>query len=365
MWKGSSVLRPVDLVLAERADHPRGGLLPIGVPDDQLGHHRVVHRARSPSPARRPSRRARRGRRAPGRRRSSPGAGAKFLLASSALIRHSIAWPRSSRSSWAIESGSPAATRMPSLTMSIPVTISVTQCSTWTRVFISRKKYSPLLEQPLDRPRAGVVDRRRGLGGDLADPGPQLLVHGRRRRLLDQLLVAALQRAVALAEVDHVAVLVGQHLHLDVTGVGQVALEVDGGVAEELLALPGRALEGVLQLVLGQGDAEALAAAAPRRLDGHRIADRLRRSPCARPRSSSTGSVVPGTIGTPALAISSRARVLDPIASIADEGGPMNTIPRPRAPWRRRRSRPGSRSPDGPPRRRSARSPPAASRSTR
>ena len=31
---------------------------------------------------------------------------------------------------------------MPSLTMSIPVVISVTQCSTWTRVFISRKKYS-------------------------------------------------------------------------------------------------------------------------------------------------------------------------------------------------------------------------------
>ena len=31
---------------------------------------------------------------------------------------------------------------MPSLTMSMPVVISVTQCSTWTRVFISRKKYS-------------------------------------------------------------------------------------------------------------------------------------------------------------------------------------------------------------------------------
>ena len=42
----------------------------------------------------------------------------------------------------------------------------------------------------------------------------------------------------------------------------------------------------------------------------------------------STGSVVPGTIGTPAAAISSRARVLDPIASIALEGGPMNVIVR-------------------------------------
>ena len=37
--------------------------------------------------------------------------------------------------------------------------------------------------------------------------------------------------------------------------------------------------------------------------------------------------IVPGTIGTPALAISSRARVLEPIASIAEAGGPTNVIP--------------------------------------
>jgi len=37
---------------------------------------------------------------------------------------------------------------------------------------------------------------------------------------------------------------------------------------------------------------------------------------------------VPGTIGTPAPAIISRARVFEPIASIADAGGPMNVIPR-------------------------------------
>ena len=48
------------------------------------------------------------------------------------------------------------------------------------------------------------------------------------------------------------------------------------------------------------------------------------------PRASSTlatGSVVPGTIGTPAACMSSRARVLEPIASIALAGGPMNVMP--------------------------------------
>ena len=41
----------------------------------------------------------------------------------------------------------------------------------------------------------------------------------------------------------------------------------------------------------------------------------------------STGSVVPGTIGTPASCMSSRARVFEPIASIAEAGGPMKTVP--------------------------------------
>ena len=77
-----------------------------------------------------------------------PGAGAKFFDASSALMRHSIAWPRSTTSSWATDSGSPAAIRICSRTMSIPVTSSVTQCSTCTRVFISRKKYSPPWSRP-------------------------------------------------------------------------------------------------------------------------------------------------------------------------------------------------------------------------
>ena len=87
--------------------------------------------------------------------------------------------------------------------------------------------------------------------------------------------MAALDRAVALAEVDRVAVPVGEHLDLDVARVGQVALEVDGGVGEELLALARGALEGGLQLFGLQGDAKALAAAAARRLDGHGVADLL------------------------------------------------------------------------------------------
>ena len=70
---------------------------------------------------------------------------------------------------------------------------------------------------------AAVGDLDRGLAHRLAT---DLVGEAGRRALLDQLLVAALRRAVALAEPHAVAVRVGDHLHLDVAGLGEVALHV-------------------------------------------------------------------------------------------------------------------------------------------
>ncbi len=61
------------------------------------------------------------------------------VRASSALMRHSIAWPRNWMSSCLNGSFSPAATSSCVFTRSIPVMSSVTGCSTWMRVFISMK----------------------------------------------------------------------------------------------------------------------------------------------------------------------------------------------------------------------------------
>ena len=58
------------------------------------------------------------------------------------------------------------------------------------------------------------------------------LVEQRRRRFLDHLLVAALDRTFALAEIDHVAMLVAQHLDLDVAGIDDEFLDEDAVVAE-------------------------------------------------------------------------------------------------------------------------------------
>jgi hypothetical protein len=59
-------------------------------------------------------------------------------------MRHSIACPRGFSGSLGNVIFAPlAAMRICSATRSIPMTISVTGCSTWTRVFISMKYSSP------------------------------------------------------------------------------------------------------------------------------------------------------------------------------------------------------------------------------
>src|SRR5205807_8151120 len=95
----------------------------------------------------------------------------------------------------------------------------------------------------------------------------------RGRRLLDELLVAPLQGAFTLPEVDDVAVAVAEQLDLDVARPVDVALQVDAAVLEGALGLAAGGLEARLERRLVAGHAHAAAAAAGRRLDEHREAD--------------------------------------------------------------------------------------------
>ncbi len=103
-------------------------------------------------------------------------------------------------------------------------------------------------EQELERAGVAVADvPARALGGGLHLLA-QLGVERRRRRLLDQLLVAALDRAFALAAGEDVAVVVAEHLDLDVARRRDDLLDVERAVAERGLRLGCGALVGVAEL---------------------------------------------------------------------------------------------------------------------
>src|SRR6185312_15349681 len=83
-----------------------------------------------------------------------------------------------------------------------------------------------------DGARARIAEVGHGVGADLADARTLLFVQGRGVRLFPYLLVAALQRAVALAQVDALAGPIAKHLDLDVARLFEIFFDVDGIVAE-------------------------------------------------------------------------------------------------------------------------------------
>src|SRR5262249_14215481 len=105
------------------------------------------------------------------------------------------------------------------------------------------------------------------------DPLPECGIHGRRRRLLHELLMTALDRAVALAEVHEVPVRIREHLHLDVTRILEVPLDVNGVVAEVRLSLASRGLERALRLARVAYRLQPLPASAARGVDRDRPAE--------------------------------------------------------------------------------------------
>ena len=169
--------------------------------------------------------------------------------------------------------------------------------------------------EELDGAGSAVVDRRGGLARRLVQRTPGLLGQVRARRLLDDLLVAALDRAVALAE-DEDAVAVTEHLHLDVAAVLDVRLDEDGAVAE------GR-----------RASASAVAISAGR--SARVRTTRMPRPPPPADALTSRGrsfSVADSAVwlvstGTPAFSISFLDSILEPICSIDSGAGPTQVRP--------------------------------------
>ena len=178
-------------------------------------------------------------------------------------------------------------------------------------------------EQELEGAGVAVADRVAGaLGRGLHLLAPLGRERGR-RRLLDQLLVAPLDRALALAEGEHAALAVSEHLDLDVPRRRDRLLEIQGAVAERGLGLHrGGAVRG-REPVRALDEPHALAAAAGGRLSA------APGSPLSSAAASASSSVVapsvPGTTGMSAARISPFASTLSPMRAIVSALGPTKT----------------------------------------
>src|SRR5690606_34312699 len=100
-----------------------------------------------------------------------------------------------------------------------------------------------------------------------------LLVDARRGGLFDDLLVAALQGAVAVAQMDGIALAIRQHLDFNVTRVGQVFFQVDHRVAEGSTGFGAGQADRLDQILFLVHHAHAATTTATGGLDDHRIAD--------------------------------------------------------------------------------------------
>ncbi len=130
-----------------------------------------------------------------------------------------------------------------------------------------------LVGDEFDGAGADVADGLGGGDGGLAHLAAALGRHAGGGRFLQHLLVAALHRAVALEQVDAVAVRVGEDLDLDVARAGDVLLDQHLVVAEAGDRFALARGERVGEILAPFDQAHALAAAAGRRLDQHRVAD--------------------------------------------------------------------------------------------
>ncbi len=123
------------------------------------------------------------------------------------------------------------------------------------------------VHQKLDR--SGVVitgGARQGHGG-IAEGTAGFGFDAEGGRDLDHLLMAALHGAIALVQMEDVAVAVAENLHLDVLGALDVALEEHGVVAESGRGFAASLLDAGHQVGGRFDDAHAAPAAAEHRLD--------------------------------------------------------------------------------------------------
>ena len=142
-----------------------------------------------------------------------------------------------------------------------------------TGVDFHEKEIAAGIDDELHRAGVDIIDGPPGGNRRLAHSAAQLGRDERRRRFLDHLLVAALRRALALAQMNDVALAVAKDLKLDVSRLLDVALQQNPIATEGAGRLALAGFQRGWKFCRCIDDAHAFAAAAVRGLDHQRVAD--------------------------------------------------------------------------------------------
>ena len=147
-----------------------------------------------------------------------------------------------------------------------------------TRVDLDEVMPSHLIDQELSGTRIPVADALRQFDRVRKDRLAHLLRKVGRRCNLDDLLVATLNGAVTLKEMDGVAEGIRKELDLDMTRTLKESLNEDGAVAKGRLGLGHSSLKRVLEVGLLTDNTHTATAATHRGLDndcGNESGDRI------------------------------------------------------------------------------------------
>ena len=88
------------------------------------------------------------------------------------------------------------------------------------------------IRDEFDRARTFVIHRLGGFDGGVADGGADFFGHAGGRGLLDDFLVAALQRTVALEQMHDIAKTVAENLDLEMARAGDIVFQQHAVIAE-------------------------------------------------------------------------------------------------------------------------------------
>ena len=139
---------------------------------------------------------------------------------------------------------------------------------------VSPQTLGPIHDE-FDGARPHIAHSPRGLDRSPPHCLTHVIYHARCGSLLDDFLMAALQGTIALKQMQHMAVLIGKNLHLDMARGGDIALDQNPRIPKRGLPLPlGRSQSGS-EILPPLHFTHALAAAARHRFDQHGIADAL------------------------------------------------------------------------------------------